>query len=116
MINPIRKSSLAILFATVMTYTATGAQQQPAAPAPGAAQRATAAPAAPAAPVKIEYVKIPAGEFLMGCSKGDTMCDMHDPKSPLTLSGFFKDTSETPAHMVKITKPFEIGKYVVTQG
>jgi formylglycine-generating enzyme required for sulfatase activity len=64
--------------------------------------------------VKIEYVKIAPGDFMMGCSKGDTMCDMHDPMSP--LKDFFKDLSETPAHMVKITKQFEMAKYVVTQG
>jgi hypothetical protein len=92
MINPIRKSILATLFATALTFSATGAQQPPATSVQGAAQRATAAPAAPAAPVKIEYVKIAPGEF-MSCSKGDTMCDMHDPKSPLSLNGLFKDLS-----------------------
>ena len=115
MINPIRRSVLATVFATALTYSATGAQQPAATPAQGGAQRATAAPAAPAAPVKIEYVKIAPGEFMMGCSKGDTMCDMHDPKSPISQAGLIKDISELPAHMVKITKPFEIGKYVVTQ-
>jgi formylglycine-generating enzyme required for sulfatase activity len=114
--SPIRNLSLTVLFATAMTYSAIGAQQPPAAPAQGAPARATAAPAAPAAPVKIEYLKIAAGEFMMGCSKGDTTCDMHDPKSPISLAGLFKDLSETPAHMVKITKPFEMAKYVVTQG
>ena len=109
MINPIRKSVLAIVFATALTFSATGAQQ----PAAQRGAAAPAAPAVPAAPVKIEYVKIAPGEFMMGCSKGDTMCDMHDPTSP--LKDFFKDLSESPAHMVKITKPFEIGKYVVTQ-
>ena len=101
--KPIQKYGLAILFAAAITCSAAAAQQPPA-----------AAPAAPAAPVKIEYVKIPAGEFMMGCSKGDSMCDMHDPAS--SIISFFKDLSENPAHMVKITKPFEIGKYVVTQG
>jgi formylglycine-generating enzyme required for sulfatase activity len=114
MTNSIRKSSLTILFAITLTFSATGAQQPAATPVPGAAQRATAAPPAPAAPVKIEYVKIAPGEFMMGCSKGDTMCDMHDQASP--LKDFFKDLSESPAHMVKITKPFEMSKYVVTQG
>jgi formylglycine-generating enzyme required for sulfatase activity len=51
---------------------------------------------------------------MMGCSKGDTMCDMHDQAS--NMKDFFKDLSESPAHMVKITKPFEMSKYVVTQG
>jgi formylglycine-generating enzyme required for sulfatase activity len=114
MINPIRKSVLAIVFATALTFSATGAQQPAATPAQGNAARATAAPAAPAAPVKIEYVKIAPGEFMMGCSKGDAMCDMHDQTS--ALKDFFKELSESPAHMVKITKPFEMAKYVVTQG
>ena len=104
MTNLIQKSVWPTLFAAALATSAL-AQQPPAA--------APAAPAAAAAPVKIEYVKIPAGEFMMGCSKGDTMCDMHDPESP--LKDFFKDLSESPAHMVKITKPFEMGKYVVTQ-
>src|SRR4029079_4228938 len=74
--------------------------------------RATAAAAAPLTPIKVEYVKIPAGEFMMGCSN-DAMFAMHDPMSP--LKQFFADLRKTPAHMVKITKPFEIGKYTVTQ-
>jgi len=49
--------------------------------------------------VKIEFVKIPAGEFIMGCSPGGNDCYGH----------------EGPAHRVRISKPFEIGKYEVTQ-
>jgi formylglycine-generating enzyme required for sulfatase activity len=84
-------------------------QQAPPAAAPA---RAAAPAATPLTPIKVEYVKIPAGEFMMGCSN-DPMCDMHDPMSP--LKNFFADLRETPPHMVKITKPFEIGKYNVTQ-
>jgi len=47
----------------------------------------------------IEFVKISPGEFMMGCSPGDIDC---------------KD-DESPLHRVQITKPFEIGKYEVTQ-
>jgi formylglycine-generating enzyme required for sulfatase activity len=47
----------------------------------------------------IEFVKIAPGEFLMGCSTGDTGCD----------------ADEKPSHRVQITKGFEIGKYEVTQ-
>jgi len=47
----------------------------------------------------IEFVKIPAGEFMMGCSTGDTNCI----------------PDETPRHRVRIAKSFEIGKYEVTQ-
>jgi formylglycine-generating enzyme required for sulfatase activity len=49
--------------------------------------------------LKLEFVKITPGAFMMGCSDGDTAC--------------FDD--EKPAHRVQITKGFEIGKYVVTQ-
>jgi len=46
-----------------------------------------------------EFVKIQPGEFMMGCSPNDTQCDMQ----------------ESPPHRVGITKPFEMGKYEVTQ-
>jgi formylglycine-generating enzyme required for sulfatase activity len=46
-----------------------------------------------------EFVRIPPGEFMMGCSAGDTTCIVN----------------ESPAHRVAITRPFEIGKYEVTQ-
>ena len=47
----------------------------------------------------VEFVRIPAGEFLMGCSAGDTKCP----------------EAEMPAHRVRISKSFEIGRYEVTQ-
>jgi formylglycine-generating enzyme required for sulfatase activity len=47
----------------------------------------------------IEFVKIQPGEFTMGCSAGDNDCT----------------NEEKPAHHVKLTKAFEIGKYEVTQ-
>ena len=47
----------------------------------------------------MEFIKIAPGEFLMGCSEGDTDCD----------------GDEKPPHRVQITKSFEIGKYEVTQ-
>ena len=47
----------------------------------------------------IEFVKIAPGEFTMGCSPGDQVCD----------------ADEKPAHRVQITKAFELGKYEVTQ-
>lgn len=47
----------------------------------------------------IELVSIPAGEFIMGCSEGDNQCR----------------PDEKPAHKVKITKSFYMGKYEVTQ-
>jgi len=49
--------------------------------------------------VKLEMVLIPAGEFLMGSPDSDKDAD--------------KD--EKPQHKVRITKPFYLGKYQVTQ-
>lgn len=50
--------------------------------------------------IGMEFVFIPAGEFSMGCSERDTECE----------------ENEKPTHKVKITKPFYMGKYEVTQG
>lgn len=49
--------------------------------------------------VKFEFVEVAPGEFTMGCSVGDDQCD----------------DAERPAHRVRITRGFEIGKYEVTQ-
>jgi formylglycine-generating enzyme required for sulfatase activity len=49
--------------------------------------------------LKFEFVKVASGEFTMGCSAGDNECD----------------DAEKPAHRVRITKGFEIGRYEVTQ-
>jgi formylglycine-generating enzyme required for sulfatase activity len=57
---------------------------------PGTAQRQL---------IDMEFVRISPGEFVMGCSTGDNDCS----------------DEEKPAHRVEITKPFEIGKYEVTQ-
>jgi formylglycine-generating enzyme required for sulfatase activity len=48
------------------------------------------------------FVKIPAGEFDMGCSPNDRECDG-------------ANDNERPRHRVRISKGFEIGKYEVTQ-
>lgn len=45
------------------------------------------------------FVNIPPGNFMMGCSPGDADCN----------------ADEKPAHPVSITRPFEMGKYQVTQ-
>jgi formylglycine-generating enzyme required for sulfatase activity len=50
--------------------------------------------------IAMEFVKIPAGEFMMGCAPSDSDCD----------------SNEKPLHKITITKAFEIGKYEVTQG
>jgi formylglycine-generating enzyme required for sulfatase activity len=49
--------------------------------------------------LSMEFVNIAPGEFMMGCSVGDIDCN----------------DDERPIHRVQITKPFEIGKYEVTQ-
>ena len=49
--------------------------------------------------VKLELVLIPAGEFLMGSPYSDQHAD----------------ADEKPQHRVRITKPFYMGKYLVTQ-
>ena len=49
--------------------------------------------------VKLEMVLIPAGEFMMG-----------SPDSDKDACG-----GEKPQHRVRITKPFYLGKYLVTQ-
>jgi formylglycine-generating enzyme required for sulfatase activity len=55
--------------------------------------------AADPTPLNMKFVTVAAGEFTMGCSSGDEGCK----------------ADERPAHPVKITKPFEIGAYEVTQ-
>ena len=47
----------------------------------------------------MEFVKMPAGNFVMGCSPGDSECHQE----------------EKPAHRVVISRSFEIGKHQVTQ-
>jgi formylglycine-generating enzyme required for sulfatase activity len=80
-----RKASLGLLCALVAFAYGGWAQS---------AQRA-----ASAAALGMDFVSIPAGEFMMGCSTGDERCE----------------PDERPRHRVRITRPFEIGKYEVTQ-
>ena len=49
--------------------------------------------------LRIEFVQIQPGEFAMGCSPGDSECWER----------------ESPAHRVRITRGFQMGKYEVTQ-
>jgi hypothetical protein len=49
--------------------------------------------------VEIEFVRIEPGEFMMGCSPGDRQCS----------------DDEKPPRLVRIPRPFEIGKYEVTE-
>lgn len=50
--------------------------------------------------IGMEFIEIPAGKFMMGCSKGDKDC---------------KD-DEKPRHKVRLSHSFFMGKYEVTQG
>jgi formylglycine-generating enzyme required for sulfatase activity len=52
-----------------------------------------------AGPYDMLFVSIPAGEFMMGCSPGDTECN----------------SVESPRHRLQIAKDFEIGMFEVTQ-
>jgi formylglycine-generating enzyme required for sulfatase activity len=69
----------------------------------GSSQAGVQAEAVPAADLggglKMEFVPILSGEFMMGCSPGDTDCN----------------SDEKPLHKVQITKSFELGKFEVTQ-
>jgi formylglycine-generating enzyme required for sulfatase activity len=49
--------------------------------------------------IGVEFVLIPAGEFMMGCGAGDWACE----------------EAEKPQHRVKISQPFYLGKYEITQ-
>ncbi len=60
---------------------------------------AGSAPAGAKGATQIEFVKVPAGEFMMGCLPDDKDC-LED---------------EVPRHKVRLTKGFEMGKYEVTQ-
>jgi formylglycine-generating enzyme required for sulfatase activity len=56
----------------------------------------------------IEFVKIAPGEFAMGCAPDDSPNLPHSVYSPCP-------PESKPQHRVRITKPFEIGNYEVTQ-
>src|SRR5208283_3537635 len=49
--------------------------------------------------IKLEMVLIPAGEFLMGSPRSDDDAE----------------SDEKPQHRVRITKPFYMGKYEITE-
>lgn len=63
----------------------------------------------------LKMVLIPPGEFLMGTSDEDQVTLLHYTES---RSDEFESkciVSEGPAHVVRITRPFYLGKYEVTQ-
>jgi formylglycine-generating enzyme required for sulfatase activity len=99
--------SCAIWWVVVLAAVGTGCGKGPeqAAKQPGPAQDADVGAASEPAPkdltvdlgggVEMEFVLIPTGEFVMGDDRGAD--------------------GEKPAHKVKITQPFYLGKYEVTQ-
>ena len=65
--------------------------------------------------VKMNFVLIPAGEFLMGSSDAERRLALELEKARkggTTSNGI---PSEGPQHRVKISRPFYLGKYEVTQ-
>ena len=62
--------------------------------------------------VKMEFVLIPAGQFMMG-SRESTEAVVKEFKLPEVFVHYLKN--EHPQHRVRITRPFYMGKYEVTQ-
>ncbi len=62
--------------------------------------------------VKMEFVLIPAGEFMMGSSEAERKIALAQETAAWAKE---KIPTEGPQHRVKITKPFYLGKYEVTQ-
>jgi formylglycine-generating enzyme required for sulfatase activity len=83
------KSVISVHVGFLVALTAVAQSQNTSKPAPNGAQ----------SQAQIEFVKIPPGEFIMGCADGDADC-LED---------------EVPRHKVSLTKGFELGKYEVTQ-
>jgi len=63
---------------------------------------------APGQEFRMEFVPIAPGEFLMGCAPDDS------PNLPDGIWSLCPPESK-PQHPVRITKPFELGKFEVTQ-
>ncbi|MGA2255335.1 MAG: formylglycine-generating enzyme family protein, partial [Thermoguttaceae bacterium] len=89
--------ALAILGGLTLTIAMPGCSNQPSLPKPDNLPKELTVDLGN--DIKLEMVRIPAGEFLMG-----------SPYSEKDASA-----SEKPQHRVRITKPFYLGRYPVTQ-
>ena len=65
--------------------------------------------------VKLAMVFIPPGEFLMGSSEEEQAKFLAEAQAANDGWGIEHLSSEGPQHRVRITKPFYLGKYEVTQ-
>ncbi len=66
----------------------------------------------------MEFVQIPAGEFMMGSDESvDELLKLYGEERNITLNSTIKGLKHSqPSHRVVITKPFYLGKYEVTVG
>ncbi|MDY0171238.1 MAG: formylglycine-generating enzyme family protein, partial [Thermoguttaceae bacterium] len=65
--------------------------------------------------VKLTMVLIPPGEFMMGSSDAERQRALEDAKAVNDNWAIQRIPTEGPQHRVKITRPFYLGKYEVTQ-
>ena len=68
--------------------------------------------------VKLEMLRIPAGEFLMGSTDEEVSRLLAEGKKDHDVQWYFDHVgtgTKAPQHRVRITRPFYLGKYLVTQ-
>uniref|UniRef100_UPI003AA8928F SUMF1/EgtB/PvdO family nonheme iron enzyme n=1 Tax=Thalassoglobus sp. TaxID=2795869 RepID=UPI003AA8928F len=64
---------------------------------------------------KMVFMLIPPGEFLMGSTKDDQAIFQKESKSLELNSYYTRIFAENPQHLTRITQPFYLGKFEVTQ-